>query len=176
MHEPDVLAAARPQSVAVTFFGRSWQLELSRAASWIGAIGYDLESLTGVFPGAIPEDDLDAMWELYSDPDASRRALNAARVSVQRGGGRDWWWTLNLVRKSLGIWPYINGKLLLSGVDAASISFPSWLDAAYMLLYSNMDEDGQMRLDLELSMRPKGVAVKMSKAATDKMLNSFAAD
>lgn len=176
MRHADVLAATRPAQVIVTCFERSWGLELPHAAAWVGGIGYDLDGLTGIFPGSIFDSDLDAMWDLSSDPDAPRRWLNAARVSVQRGGGRDWWWTVNLVRKALGIWPYLNGQLLLSGVDAAKTPFPSWLDAAFMLLWTNSDQEGRTKLELELSMRPKGVTVRMSSDTKKQMLEAFAAD
>lgn len=109
-------------------------------------------------------------------PDADRRWLNAARVAVGRGGGRDWWWTVNLVRKSLGGWPYINGKLLLAGVSAHHTPFPDWLDACYMLLWGNGDEGGRTKLDLELSLPPAGVGIRQSRAAKEKMLADFAAD
>lgn len=139
-------------------------------------MGYDLDGLVGVFPGAIGDHDLDAMWALCGNSDASRRWLNAARVSVQRGSGRDWWWTVNLVRKVLGVWPYVNGELLLHGVDAAKMSFPSWLDAAFMLLWRNQDENGRTKLEMELSMRPKGVTVAMSESTIKQMAADFAAD
>jgi len=174
----DVLAAVRPSQVSVTCLGREWRLQLHTAADWIGGIGWDMDTLCGVFPGAIDDDELDAMWEASClDPaDAARRWLNAARVAVGRGGGRDWWWTVNMVRKSLGIWPYVNGQLLREGVDAAVLPFASWLDAAYMLLWSVQNEEGQLKLELELSAMPRGVAVPMSGVATRKMLADFAAD
>ena len=140
-------------------------------------MGWDLDTLAGVFPGSIGDDDVDAMHHLaLSDPDIERRWLNAARVAVGRGGGRDWWWTVNLVRRALGGWAYINGKLLLSGVSAKNVSLPDWLDACYMLLWGNCDENGRIKLDLELSLPPAGVAIRRSKAATEKMLADFAAD
>lgn len=111
-----------------------------------------------------------------SDPDIDRRWRNAARVAVGAGSGRDWWWSVNLIRKSLSAWPYINGKLLLSGVNARTLPCPDWLDACYMLLWSNCDENGRIKLDLELSMPPAGIAVRQSKAAKVKMAESFAAD
>ena len=111
-----------------------------------------------------------------SDPDVERRWLNAARVAVGRGSGRDWWWSVNLIRKALGGWAYINGKLLLSGVSAKDVSLPDWLDACYMLLWSGCDEQGQIKLDLELSLPPAGVAIRRSKAEKEKMLAAFAAD
>lgn len=111
-----------------------------------------------------------------SCPDIERRWVNAARVALGRGSGRDWWWSLNLIGKSLQSWPYINGKLLLSGVDAHHLPFPDWLDACYMLLWGNCDENSRIKLDLELSLPPAGVALRQSKEAKQKMLADFAAD
>lgn len=178
MVAPDILAAIRPRQVEVTCLGITCPLQLHTAAQWIGAIGWDLDTLTGVLPGAIGDDQLEAMWEASRDDpaDASRRWLNAARVAVGRGGGRDWWWTVNMARKCLGIWPYLNGQLLRDGVNAELLPFPSWLDAAFMFLWSNQEEEGRTKLELELSMLPQGVGVHMSGAATRKMLADFAAD
>lgn len=140
-------------------------------------MGFDLDSLAGVFPGSIGDDDVDAMYQLaLSDPDIERRWLNAARVAVGRGSGRDWWWSVNLIRRALSGWPYFNGKLLLSGVSARDVLLPDWLDACYMLLWGSCDEKERIKLDLELSMPPAGVAIRRSKAQTEKMLADFAAD
>lgn len=150
---------------------------MDSAIDWVGAVGFDLDGLAGVFPGSIGDDDVDAMYHLsLSDPDIDRRWRNAARVAVGRGGGRDWWWCVNLIRKSLGGWPYINGRLLLSGVDARKLPLPDWLDACYMLLWSGCDEKERIKLDLELSLPPAGEAVRQSAAAKRKMLADFAAD
>lgn len=177
MRHHDVLARVRPARVAVTCHERRWALNLDTADHWVGAMGFDLDGLAGVFPGSIGDDDVDAMYHLaLSDPDIDRRWLNAARVAVGRGSGRDWWWSVNLVKRALGGWPYINGKLLLSGVSAAHVPLPDWLDACYMLLWSGCDEKERIKLDLELSMPPAGVALRQSKAAKVKMAEAFAAD
>lgn len=140
-------------------------------------MGFDLDGLAGVFPGSIGDSDVDAMYHLaLSDPDIERRWLNCARVAVGRGSGRDWWWSVNLTRRALSGWPYINGKLLLSGVAAHRLPFPDWLDACYMLLWGNCDEKERIKLDLELSLPPAGVGIRRSKAAKERMLADFAAD
>lgn len=173
----DVLAQVRPARVEVTCLQRRWALDLDTAYQWVGAVGFDLDSLAGVFPGSIGDDDADAMFDLsLSHPDIERRWLNAARVAVGRGSGRDWWWSVNLVRRSLSAWPYINGKLLLSGANARTLPLPDWLDACYMLLWGNCDEPSRIKLDLELSMPPAGVAIRQSKQAKTQMLADFAAD
>lgn len=177
MGHADVFAQVRPAHVSVTCLDRRWALDLDTAHQWLGAVGFDLDTLTGIFPGSIGDDDLEAMHHLaLSCPDIERRWLNAARVALGRGGGRDWWWSLNLIRKSLQSWPYINGKLLLSGVSAVHVPLPDWLDACYMLLWSNCDENSRVKLDLELSLPPVGVALRRSKEAKQKMLADFAAD
>ena len=177
MLHADVFSQVRPARVAVSALGRHWELHLDSAYQWVGAMGWDLDTLAGVFPGSIDDDDVDSMHYLaVSDPDVERRWLNAARVAVGRGGGRDWWWSVNLVRKVLGGWAYVNGKLLLSGVSARDMPLPDWLDACYMLLWGNSDEKGQMKLDLELSLPPAGVGIRQSKADKQKMLAAFAAD
>jgi hypothetical protein len=173
----DVFAHVRPAQVSVVAFSRRWEICLDTADHWVGAMGWDLEDLSGVFPGSVGDDDVDALYRAgLSHPDADRRWVNAARVAVGRGSGRDWWWSLNLVRKALAGWPYINGRLLLSGVDCHRTPFPDWLDACYMMLWSGVDEKERIKLDLELSLPPAGVAVRQSKTAKLKMLSEFAAD
>lgn len=177
MRRHDLFAQVRPARVSVTCHERSWALDLDTADHWLGAVGFDMDSLAGVFPGSIGDDDVDAMYHLaLSDPDIDRRWRNAARVAVGRGSGRDWWWSVNLIRRALSGWPYINGKLLLSGVSARHMSLPDWLDACYMLLWGNCDEKERIKLDLELSMPPAGVALRQSKEAKVRMAESFAAD
>lgn len=177
MPRSDIFQSLRPRHVTVTAFECDWPILLDTAISWIGAVGFDLDTLAGVFPGALGDDRIEEMQQqALRHPDADRRWVNAARVAVSRGGGRDWWWTVNLVRKSLQAWPYINGKLLLSGVDAHTARFPDWLDATFMMLWSNADEKDRIKLELELSLPPAGAAVKRSPAAKRRMLAEFAAD
>lgn len=177
MSSVDVFAALRPGTVSVGCMERQWQLYPDTAYQWLGVMAFDLDSLTGVAPGAILDSDVEAMFRLaLSRPDADQRWLNAARVAIARAGGRDWWWTVNLTRKLLQGWPYFNGRLLLSNVDARTTPLPDFLDAAYMLLWSNSDEQGRMKLDIELQTPPRGVPVRRSKQQRAVMEAAFAAD
>lgn len=140
-------------------------------------MGWDFTGLTGVLPGAIADEDLDDMWNVSRGSlEPERHWLNAARVAVTRASGRDWWWAVNLTQRCLQSWPYINGLLILQGVDAAAMRLPSWLDAAYMLLWQRTDQAGRDALDLELSIPPRGVSPAQAPAATSNMLAAFAAD
>lgn len=157
--------------------GHSFALEATTASQWLGAIAVDPEGLAGVMPGLIADDDLEAMEAIMSShPDIDRRWINAARMALQRAGGRDWWWTLNLSRQALGAWIYINGMLLRQNIDSARTGLPDWLDACYTMLWERGKEEDRTKLDLQLSMRPKGVGVRQTKAAIAEMTSAFAAD
>lgn len=176
MSSVDILARTRHPHVTVECFGIPWELTPSCARDWIGVIGWDADQLSGIMPGSIPEDDIEAMLVLSWREDACRRWVNAARVALGRAAGRDWWWALNLVKKVLPGWPYFNGALLLEGVDASKMPLAEWMDACYMLLWMRCDEEGRLKLDIELQTLPKGVAIRQSGAANRKMLEAFAAD
>lgn len=177
MSHADAFTSLRPPSVKVTCFEQAWELPLNNAYQWLGALGWDFDTLTGIFPGSLSDDDADSMWSIaVQRDDADRRWLNAARVALGRGAGRDWWWALNLSKRCLQGWPYINGILLRQGVNARLLDFPDWLDAAYTLLWERADEEGKIKLDLELSMPPAGVAIRRTPEQTRKMLEAFAAD
>ena len=177
MPRADVFDFVRPASVTVTCFSQRWAIDLDCAHAWIGAVGFDPEGLSGVVPGAVSEDHVEFMYQLsLQGEDFERRWLNAARAGVGRAGGRDWWWSVNLIRKCLEGWPYVNGRLLLQGVDSRRMPLPDWLDACYMMLWSNSDEKERIKLDTQLSMPPAGIAVRQSKAAKRKMLADFAAE
>ncbi len=157
--------------------GTSFPLTATTASQWLGALALDMEHMQGIVPGLIGEDDLERMWHLaQGHPDIRRRWTNAARVALGRAGGRDWWWTYNLCRKALGIWIYTNGLLLRQNVNHHDISLPDWLDACYTLYWEHADEEARIKLDMELSMRPAGVAVRQSAAQARRMAMDFAAD
>jgi len=173
----DLLAALRPQQVIVRIAGRPFLLEATCAAHWLGAIATDIEGLYGIMPGLVADDDLDLMQELMAThPDIETRWFHAARTALGRGAGRDWWWAHNLAKRCLGVWIYINGMLLRQGVDSRSMSLPDWLDACYTLMWQNADEEQRIKLDLELSARPRGLAVRQNPAAVKQMLMDFASD
>lgn len=152
---------------------RAWTLRLSTAEQWFGAAGYDIEDLAGIFPGGLLDRDLDAMWEfaLANPRDAQRRWRNTARVALGRAAGRDWWWALNLIKRCLGSWMYINGHMLLRGVDAAALPLATYLDAVYMAMWEPSKEEDRAKLDIELSMPPPDVPYRVSRQA----LEDFAA-
>lgn len=157
--------------------GQPFALDAHTAAQWLGALATDLDNLYGVMPGLVADEDLDRMVELVDTvPDLETRWIHAARTAVGRAGGRDWWWTVNLARKALGTWIYTNGILLRESCHSKELALPDWLDAAYTLWWQHASEEQRIKLDLELSMPPKGSAVRTPRGHTKEMVAAFAAD
>lgn len=173
----DILALLRPPEVVVAVGGRPFTLTATTASQWLGAIALDMDGLAGIMPGLIEDQDLPAMLALMdAHENIEDRWLYAARTALGRAGGRDWWWTLNLCRRSLNSWMYINGILLRQNVDAKKLGLPDWLDACYSMLWQASDEEQQTKLDLELSLPPRGVAIGRSRDRVKADLAAFAAD
>jgi hypothetical protein len=173
----DLLAQLRPSEVKVNVAGHPFVLQATSASQWLGALAVDLDDLCGVMPGLICDDDLELMYEIMqTHADHGERWRNAARTALGRAAGRDWWWALNLSRKALQSWMYVNGILLRQNVSASQIGFPDWLDACYTMLWQNATEEDRLKLDLSLSVRPAGIGVRQSSAAIRKMSLDFAAD
>lgn len=173
----DIFESARPSTVEVECFHRQWTLYPATAYDWLGLVGADLEHLTGVLPGGVAEDQCEEMLLLSMQfDDRDDRWANAARVALGRAGGRDWWWVLNLSRRCLQGWPYINGRLLRQGISARATPLPDWLDAAYMLLWEGQDDQGRTLFDIELNRVPRDMVVKRSFEQIRAMGEAFAAD
>lgn len=170
----NLLSWLRPDKIVVAYADRPWQLEAHTAADWLGGMAMDFDTLAGIFPGLICDDDVDEMSQLVKDP-SHREGLQAvAQKVVQAAGGRDWWWTINLAKKSLGNWIIVNGFLVRQGVRAESTPLPDWLDACYSWMWDRGDEEQRTKLDLELSLPPLGA--RRSSAANRRMLEAFQAD
>lgn len=176
-HGVDVFQTVRPGQVRVVCFDVEWDLYPDTAYEWLGLVGADLEGLTGILPGAVCEDQCEAMLRVSLQfPDRDDRWANAARVALGRAGGRDWWWVRNLSKRCIQGWPYINGRLLREGVSARTVAYCDWLDAAYMLLWDGQDDKSRTLFDLELNRLPAGVAVRRDFTQIKTMAQAFAAD
>lgn len=164
--------SARTDAVQVVVAERVWTVDGGSALGWVNAIAVDFTGLAGVLPGLVQER-ADMIGLYHADPeDVTRRCRIAARKAIERASRRRWSWTVNLVEKAHGGWLYVNGMLLLSGLDAAEMSFANWLDAAYYALWRESSEDGRKKLELELNMPRRGASMLMRKAD----LEAFAAD
>lgn len=172
----NVFESVRPSQISVTAFGWQWELKDSSAYEWLGAVGFDLESLHGVFPGLLADDSTGDLWEFCHLGDFDKRCTLAARAGLGRAAGKDWWWALNLARKILTGWPIINGIMLRQAIRPRDMELSDYLDAVYSLLYERGKDEDRMKLDFELAMLPRGVRVKQSPAARKAMLMAFAAD
>ena len=171
----NVLDLVRPKTVVLNAFGTTFVLPPANAYDWVGAVGIDPASLSGVFPGMASDEDLEFLYERWHDPDFGERCANTARSALGKGSGRDWWWSLNLTTKILASFSAFNGVMMRQGITL-DMPFPDYLDAVYSLLYERGDEEARMKLDLELQVLPKGVPIRQSAAKKKEMMAAFAAD
>lgn len=171
-----LLSWLRPEQIDISFAACTWRLEAVTAADWLGALAMDFDGLSGVFPGLIGDDRLEEMLEILKDgaQEHSDTMQEVARKALAAAGGRDWWWTLNLARRVVGQWIYVNGFLVRQGVRADSTTLPDWLDACYTWLWERCDENQKTALDIELSIPPRGV--RASRKQVEQMMAAFQAD
>lgn len=175
MSSANLFDLIRPTQVTVHCLGMDLVLQAQTAADWIGAVGVDVDDLTGIIPGLVADVDVPDLVSVFcANTDGRRRVMNAARTALGRASGRDWWWSLNLTRECLHSWTFVNGILLRQNVDSGKLSYPDWLDAAYMLMWERCDSEGQTKLDTVLQKVPAGVA--LSAKAVRASLEAFAAD
>jgi hypothetical protein len=83
------------------------------------------------------------MEELLLDGEVAMDDLRAAlQEALGVVAGRDWWEAVGLVFTvtAEANWARLNGHLVLGGVDAGSLPFGAWLDAAMFLATQHMDE------------------------------------
>lgn len=163
--------------IDVTALERRWRIPAAPASVWLNAFDGSPEALLGLFPGLVNDDDLDDMLDrLIGIPDSEARCQRAARILLQRASGMEWVVAWNLMRISRGMWLWVNGALLKHGVNSHHATLADWLDAAFVLLYENKDEQGRVAFETELMMPPRGEHLIVSVAAQKRAAMAFAAD
>lgn len=161
------------EPIVVTCLGRVWILPGHSAWDWILAV-FDDEDLTRVFPGMVDDDDVEEMFVAQMTvADIDRRCVNVARVALGRASGREWWWTVNLIKEVLKSWTIINGYLVRHGVRASETSLSDWLDAAYTQLREMVDDKERAALEMRLKIPPRNTTAVITTRAA---LLAFAAD
>lgn len=167
----------RHERIPVTFLKRSWLLTNPSAYQWMLAVHADPNDLSRIFPGLIRPRDVPAMSEIVELgelEDLERRWRNTARKALGRASGRDWWRAANMIQKALDSWTVLNGSLMLAGINSRELPLDSWLDAAYVQMMRNLDDNERTKLEFELNRPPKTGGIQMT--ASRQSLAAFAAD
>lgn len=125
--------------------------------------------MAAIFPGLVDNKDARELLKLWENHEnVERRCTLTAQAALGRVSGREWHWSLNLIKEAQQSWTHVNGKLIREGVRADSTSLADWLDAAFTLLTELYERDKNALKAFEARLRhvPAGTAaVRMSGRA-----------
>lgn len=109
-----------------------------------------------VVPGMLDAADADRLDDAMWDGDVTLAEVDAARRDVITvAGGRDWWWTLNLLAVCRPVWATVHGRLASHGFRASVVPLGAALDALYVVC-AEIAGGGRRELDRHLEMAPPG--------------------
>lgn len=136
------------------------------------------EDMAGIFPGLVADEDSEAIFRLWmSEPDMQGRCVNVSRKALGRASGREWHWSLNMIKEIQESWTQINGKLVRDGVIADRTSLSDYLDAAYTLFAQLLPEKDFKAFETRLRRIPAGsYAVAKPRMSSRADLLAFAKD
>lgn len=135
------------------------------------------EDMAEIFPGLVADRDAEELYRLWmSEPDMRRRCTAVSRKALERAGGREWHWTLNMIKEIQGSWTHLNGKLVREGVRAETESLSNYLDAAYTLFAQLLPEKEFKAFETRLRRLPAGGFSSKPRMSTRADLMAFAKD
>lgn len=131
--------------------------------------------MAGVFPGLVADRDGEEIFNLWmSEPDMQRRCVNVSRKALERAGGREWHWSLNMVKEIQGSWTHLNGKLVREGVRADRTGLADYLDAAYTMFAELLKEKDFKAFETRLRRIPAGSFTARPRMSSRAELMAFA--
>lgn len=133
----DPIQSLRPLSVIVTVGGKEFEIPPMSAADWLTLLMTPDMDLSDVFPGLLPEDQMEHM---LFDSDLSLEDISELATGIiATVSARSWWVALRLIDVARNSWDVIGAEMTLKGVDAERLSLSSWLDVLLLVLLRNMD-------------------------------------
>lgn len=133
--------------------------------------------MADIFPGLVDDSDAEEIFGLWmSEPDMQRRCVNVSRKALERAGGREWHWTLNLIKEINASWTQINGLLVREGVRATRVDLDDYLDAAYTLFAEKLPEKDFKAFETRLRRIPAGSFAMKPRMSSRADLMAFAKD
>lgn len=151
-----------------------WELEIPAmcAADWLGVLMVDDLDPDDVFPGLLDEDSSRFIEDqlhagVLDFPDVQRAALDVISIVA----GRPWWVAMRLIEVAKQSWDALGGDM--AKIDAASRPLGAWLDALFILIVRNIDDQKRTMFLMKLEMAPPGWGPKPEELemSTDAFLD-----
>lgn len=153
----DPVQSLRPWPVAVTWEGQEYEIPALPAADWLSVLMVEQLHLDDVFPGLLPEDQVQGVEEVLAttDPDVDE-FLQFSLDIVETISGRRWWVALRLIELARLSWDVIGGEMALKGVDPDRVSLSCWLDQLLLVALRNMEPKDITMFTMKLESPPPG--------------------
>lgn len=149
----DPEATLRCWPIDVDVAGDTYTIPALPASSWLlnVAAGSYLDVVPGMLTDPTVLDD-----RLLLDGDLGDECTAVARAAITAASGTAWWTAIRLTRAVTDTW--IGSELTLRGVDPTSVSYATYLAAAYRVATRYADAQTRFQVDVELDKPPAGVA------------------
>jgi hypothetical protein len=140
--------------VEVLLCGRVFTIPEHPASWWMAQIlseewGIDL------FPGCLPNEEQDEVYDLMVDGEVTVEDLSQVLLDmISTVSGRPWWVALRLVSVLQQNWGALGGELLFRGMDPSKMSFSAWLDVSLYLIMRNIEGNKATMFTLQLEVPP----------------------
>jgi hypothetical protein len=122
---------------------------------WLDAMS-GANPVNAVIPGMLtPEGQEAIVTGLIYRKVTARDIERAVEDAFAAAGGRQWWEVVRLAGMSMG--SVLFPALLLEGMRPDRVTLGSWIEAAYILLTRNRDEQERTKIDFDLKLPPGGV-------------------
>lgn len=141
-----------PWPVELSLGDKSVEIPPMPAVDWLQYLFTpDTFDVDGLIADFIPELEDYAYEKDLTISELYETALNVISVVA----ARPWWLALRIIFATSGAWNIFGPKLMISGVDAASVSLAAWLDMSIYLIIENMDPKNVTMFTSQLENPPK---------------------
>lgn len=156
--ESDALSYLGPPIIEVEFLGRTWAVPPATARDWLEILWAARFDPDEIFPGLLSSPDLedqitDALLDGTQDGD---ELFEIAMEILEHHAGYKWWFAIKLATLIKVSWHRIGGRLVLAGVDPATLSLGSWLTACLALIADYTQPKAFANLLHEFNTPPSG--------------------
>lgn len=142
--------------IDIEFAGKQFRLPPMRAIDWLVYLMCpqpDMYTLISNIFADLEEHLLEQMVESETDLtiiDLYRLALDVLATA----SGRPWWVAIRLTAVAADNWHILGPKLIMSGVNAETLSLSAWLDCLLLIAIESMDPKDVTMFSLKLESQP----------------------
>lgn len=137
--------------------GEYFEIPALPAADWLPVLMCDPLELEDIFPGMAGPQAHQAIEDMLLEGVLNLGELKKLSIDIlDQVTGRTWYVGLNIAAAAWNSWEIIGGELVFRGVRATDISLAAWLDAVYLIIMRNLDQDKGIIFNAKIQVPPPG--------------------